>query len=116
MEEATAFTRLLDTLYAQPVLTLFLILGTGYLIGGIRIGSFSLGPVAGVLFAGLFLGHFEFRMSAGAQAVGFALFIFSVGYQAGPRFFDVLRADGLKYFLLAVVIATTGFSIAVIAT
>ena len=116
MEEATAFTRLLDTLHAQPVLTLFLILGTGYLIGGIRIGSFSLGPVAGVLFAGLFLGHFEFRMSAGAQAVGFALFIFSVGYQAGPRFFDVLRADGLKYFLLAVVIAATGFSLAVIAT
>ncbi len=116
MEEINAFTRLIDTLHAQPVLTLFLILGMGYLIGGIRIGSFSLGPVAGVLFAGLFLGHFDFRMDAGAQAVGFALFIFSVGYQAGPRFFDVLRTDGLKYFLLALVIATTGFSIAVIAT
>jgi putative transport protein len=36
-------------------------------------------------------------MSACAQSVGFALFIFSVGYQAGPRFFDVLRTDGLKY-------------------
>jgi putative transport protein len=71
--------------------------------------------VAGVLFAGLFLGHFDFRMNAGIQSVGFALFIFSVGYQAGPRFFDVLRKDGLKYFLLAVVIAGTGFSIAVIA-
>jgi putative transport protein len=116
MEELNAFSRLLETLHNQPVLTLFLILGMGYLIGGIRIGSFSLGPVAGVLFAGLFLGHFDFRMSPGAQAVGFALFIFSVGYQAGPRFFDVLRADGLKYFLLAVVIAATGFSIAVIAT
>jgi putative transport protein len=55
-------------------------------------------------------------MTAGAQAVGFALFIFSVGYQAGPRFFDVLRTDGLKYFLLAVVIAVTGFTVAVIAT
>ena len=106
----------LTLLHQQPVLTLFLILGVGYLIGGIRIGSFSLGPVAGVLFAGLFLGHFDFNMSPGAQAVGFALFIFSVGYQAGPRFFDVLRTDGLKYFLLAVVIATTGFTIAIIAT
>ena len=115
MEDVNAFTGLLETLHAQPVLTLFLILGMGYLIGGIRIGSFSLGPVAGVLFAGLFLGHFDFRMSAGAQAVGFALFIFSVGYQAGPRFFDVLRTDGLKYFLLASVIAVTGFTIAVIA-
>jgi putative transport protein len=116
MTEFTTFTRFLDILHAQPVLTLFLILGMGYLIGGIRIGSFSFGPVAGVLFAGLFLGHFDFRMDAGAQAVGFALFIFSVGYQAGPRFFDVLRTDGLKYFLLALVVAGTGFSVAVIAT
>jgi putative transport protein len=116
MEEINLFTRFLDTLHVQPVLTLFLIIGMGYLIGGIRIGSFSLGPVAGVLFAGLFLGHFDFRMDAGAQAVGFALFIFSVGYQAGPRFFDVLRTDGLKYFLLALVVAGTGFFVAVLAT
>jgi putative transport protein len=116
MEEINAFTRFLDILHVQPVLTLFLIIGMGYLIGGIRLGSFSLGPVAGVLFAGLFLGHFDFRMDAGAQSVGFALFIFSVGYQAGPRFFDVLRTDGLKYFLLALVVAGTGFGIAVIAT
>jgi putative transport protein len=115
MDDVNAFARFLETLHAQPVLTLFLILGMGYLIGNMRIGSFSLGPVAGVLFAGLFLGHFDFRMSPGAQAVGFALFIFSVGYQAGPRFFDVLRADGLKYFLLALVVAATGFTIAVIA-
>ena len=116
MEEINLFIRFLDTLHVQPVLTLFLIIGMGYLIGGIRIGSFSLGPVAGVLFAGLFLGHFDFRMDAGAQAVGFALFIFSVGYQAGPRFFDVLRTDGLKYFLLALVVAGTGFFVAVLAT
>ena len=114
--ELNIFNRFIELLHGQPVLTLFLILGMGYLIGGIRIGSFSLGPVAGVLFAGLFLGHFDFLMSPGAQSVGFALFIFSVGYQAGPRFLEVLKTDGLKYFLLAVVIAVTGFTIAVIAT
>jgi len=116
MEEVNAFNRIIDILRVQPVLTLFLILGVGYLIGGLRISSFSLGPVAGVLFAGLFLGHFDFRMSPGAQAVGFSLFIFSVGYQAGPRFLDVIRTDGLKYFLLSIVIAATGFTMAVIAT
>ena len=107
---------ILEILRTQPVLTLFLILGIGYLLGSIRIGSFSFGPVAGVLFAGLFFGNFDFRISAGAQSVGFALFIFSVGYQAGPRFFDVLRADGLKYFLLALVIAVAGFLMATLAT
>jgi putative transport protein len=116
MGDLTIFYRFIELLREQEVLTLFLIFGIGYLIGAIRIGSFSLGPVAGVLFAGLFLGHFDFRMQPGAQSVGFAMFIFSVGYQAGPRFFDVLRTDGLKYFLLALVIAITGFSVAVFAT
>ena len=116
MENLNLFSRFIEILHAQPVLALFLILGMGYLIGGIRVGSFSLGPVAGVLFAGIFLGHYGLRMEAGPQAVGFALFIFSVGYQAGPRFFDVLRQDGLRYFALAIVIAATGFTIAVIAT
>lgn len=115
MDETNFWLKFFELLHAQPVLTLFLIIGMGYLIGAIRIGSFSLGPVAGVLFAGLFLGHYGFTMSPGAQSVGFALFIFSVGYQAGPGFFDVLRTDGLKYFLLALVVASSGFIIAVIA-
>ena len=100
----------------QPALTLFLIIGAGYLIGNVRLGSFSLGPVAGVLFAGLFFGHYGFLMSPGAQSIGFALFIFSVGYQAGPRFFDVLMEDGIKYFFLALIIAATGFTLATIGT
>jgi putative transport protein len=107
-----SFPRLYELLQAQPVLTLFLLLGCGYLFDRIRIGGFSVGPVAGVLFVGLFLGHHGFESSAGAQAVGFALFIFSVGYQAGPRFFDVLMTDGLKYFVLALVIAVAGFALA----
>ena len=87
MQDINVFTQLIEFLRVQPVLTLFLILGMGYLIGGIRIRSFSLGPVAGVLFAGLFLGHFDFSMSAGAQAVGFALFIFSVGFPSRSEVF-----------------------------
>jgi putative transport protein len=107
-----SFPRFYELLQTQPVLTLFLLIGSGYLIARIRIGSFSLGPVAGVLFAGLFLGHHGFESSPGAQAVGFALFIFSVGYQAGPRFIDVLMTDGLKYLVLALVIAVAGLTLA----
>lgn len=105
-----------ETLRGQPVLLIFILIGLGYLIGKIRIGSFSFGPVAGVLFAGLFFGHFGYRLSGDVQSLGFALFIFSVGYQAGPRFFDVLRTDGLKYFLLALVIAVTAFGLSALAT
>ena len=48
---------LVELMRAQPVLLLFTLLALGYLIGGIKIGGFSLGPVAGVLFAGIFFGH-----------------------------------------------------------
>jgi len=109
-------TQILEILSGQPVLLLFIVIGLGYLIGSIRFGGFSFGPVAGVLFAGLFFGHFGLRLSPDAQALGFALFIFSVGYQAGPRFFDVLRTDGLRYLALACVIAVTGFGIATVAS
>ena len=46
--------------------------------------------VGGVLLAGLIFGHFGFSMYAGMQIFGFALFIFCIGYQASPQFFDAL--------------------------
>lgn len=105
----------LDLMRHNPVLLLFTLLGIGYLIGNFSIGGFSLGAVAGVLFAGLFFGYHGLRINPGAQAVGFALFIFSVGYQAGPRFFSAIRQDGLRYLALSVVVSLTAVGVAVLA-
>ena len=96
----------------QPVLVFFLVLSLGYLVGNIRVAGIGLGSVGGVLLVGLFFGHLGFSMQAGAQTFGFAIFIFCVGYQAGPQFFDVLMSDGLKYLSLALVVAGTGFALA----
>lgn len=106
-------TALYDYLLLHPVLVFFLVLGIGYFIGNIRAFGISLGPVGGVLIAGLVFGHFGFTMYSGAQTFGFVLFIFCVGYQAGPQFIDVLLSDGLKYLALAVVVAATGFILSV---
>ena len=106
-------TALHEFLLQQPVLVFFLVLGLGYMIGNIRLFGISLGAVGGVLIAGLVFGHFGYTMYAGMQSLGFALFIFCVGYQAGPQFFDVLLTSGLKYLSLALVVAVTGFSLAV---
>ncbi len=103
---------ILPFLHDHLDLSFFLVLGLGYLIGKVRFGPVSLGSVAGVLFAGLIFGYFGFKISSSAQMIGFSLFIFSVGYQAGPGFVAVLKQDGLKYFALAVVVATTGFLVA----
>src|SRR6185436_9802897 len=44
-------------LVRYPELALFLVIATGYWIGGFKVGAFSLGPVTGFLFAGLFVGQ-----------------------------------------------------------
>ena len=96
----------------QTGLMFFLVLGLGYLLGNLSVYNFSLGPVAGVLFVGLVFGNLGFRITSGAQMVGFALFIFSVGYQAGPGFVAVLKKDGFKYLALSLVVALSGFGVA----
>ncbi len=104
---------LLEFMRGNLVFTLFVILGCGYLVGRIRVGPISLGPVAGVLVVSLFLGQYGFKVNEGAQSVGFALFIFAVGYQAGPRFFEVLRTQGLRYLALALFVVAVGGAVAV---
>ncbi|MHC5110520.1 MAG: aspartate:alanine exchanger family transporter [Planctomycetota bacterium] len=103
-----------EFLRGNQVAVLFLVLGLGYLVGKTRVKGFEAGSISGVLFVGLLFGNYRFEISPMVQSMGFVLFIFSVGLQAGPSFFSVIRRDGLKYFTLAVIIAGTGFSLALV--
>jgi putative transport protein len=96
----------------NPILVFFVVLGLGYMIGKVKIKGFEFGPIAGVLFVGLFFGHYGFGGDIPVSSVGFIMFIFSVGFQAGPKFFSVIRKDGLRYLTLAVVVSGTGFAVA----
>lgn len=98
------FTELLG---ANPLLLIFAVIGLGYLLGNTKIAGIQAGPVIGVLLVGLLFGHFGFLAPEGASSFGFALFIFSVGIQAGPTFFSAFAADGVRYITLAVVVAVT---------
>ncbi|WP_045211488.1 aspartate:alanine exchanger family transporter [Desulfonatronovibrio magnus] len=95
-----------------PELLFFIVLGFGYLIGNIKIRGFELGSTTGVLLAGLFFGHFGFELPANTLEIGFILFIYSVGLQAGPRFFSVFLEDGIKYVMLAMVVSITAVGLA----
>src|SRR3954469_139920 len=96
-------------LVRYPELALFLVIAAGYWIGSFKIGAFSLGPVTGALFAGLFVGHFaEVPVSSMTKSFLFLLFLFGIGYSVGPQFMQALRRDGLKPILLAIVICSTG--------
>ena len=105
----------IDFFRAQPVVTLFLVLGLGYLVGRIRIAGISLGALTGTLLISLVLGRYGFRISEAAQAVGFALFIFAVGYQAGPHFVEMLKTQGLRYLALSIIVAALAYLTTVLA-
>lgn len=103
-----------DFLVRYPELTLFLVIAIGYLIGGVKLGGFSLGPVAGSLFAGILVGQFaQVPVSGMTKSFLFLLFIFGIGYSVGPQFMQALRRDGLKLVLLALICCLTGLLTAI---
>src|SRR5579862_4906446 len=100
---------IVEFLRGQPVIVLFALIGCGCALGRLKIAGIALGSIAGTLLVALVVGQFGFAISPGAQSVGFALFIFSVGYQAGPKFIEVLKTQGLKYLALALFVAAIAF-------
>ena len=107
-------TWLQQFLVRYPELALFLVIAAGYWIGSFRIGTFSLGPVTGALFAGLLVGDFaHVPVSSMTKSFLFLLFLFGVGYSVGPQFAQAMKRDGLKPMLLAVVVCFTGLAVAI---
>ena len=70
-----------------------------------RIGSFTLGAVTGVLLAGVLVGQLGIVLPNVLKQVFFLLFLFSIGYRTGPQFFRGLKEDGLFQAALAAVFA-----------
>ncbi|MGW7416752.1 aspartate-alanine antiporter [Streptomyces sp. NPDC054863] len=85
----------------HPELALFLCLALGYLVGKLRVGPITLGGICGTLIVSLLMGAWaEVQISSDVKNVFFALFIFSLGYMAGPQFFSNLNRKSLRFFAL----------------
>src|SRR4029077_6134075 len=78
-------------------------LALGQALGRVKLGSFSLGGVAGSLIMALLLGHLDVSWPDALKAVFFALFIYAVGFKSGPEFFGGLNRSSLKLVLSSVV-------------
>jgi putative transport protein len=92
----------------NPLILIFTVLGFGILVGRISVAGMLLGSTIGVLLVGLFFGHFGLTIDEMVGTFGFALFIFSVGLQAGPSFFSAFAADGVRYVGLSFLVAVVG--------
>src|SRR3954471_22797898 len=108
-----AMTWIATTFTKYPELVVFLVVGVGYWIGAFKFKGFGLGPVTGSLLVGLLLGSlFTVPVSGTAKSLLFLLFLFAIGYSVGPKFFQAMKGDGLRWALLAVVQCVTGLAVA----
>src|SRR5216110_2022119 len=98
---------LTNALREHQELAIFLTLAIGFLIGRVKIGSFSLGMVVGTLLAGVAVGQLNIQAPAVVKYVFFDLFLFTTGYKVGPQFFRALKKDALPQLALTVVLCVT---------
>ncbi|MER5636919.1 aspartate-alanine antiporter [Kitasatospora sp. NPDC002227] len=92
----------MSLLRENAVLALFACLGIGYLVGKLRVGPIQLGGICGTLIVSMLIGAQHVSVNSDVKNVAFALFIFSLGYIAGPQFFANLNAKGLRFGVLSV--------------
>ena len=80
------------------------VIAVGILLGKIKIGGISLG-VTFVLFAGIVAGHIGFTAPVNIlsfiQDFGLILFVFCIGLQVGPGFFESFKKGGVTLNLLS---------------
>lgn len=93
-----------------------LVISIGLLLGRIKVAGISLG-VTFVLFAGILLGHVYHAAGIASDVGGFAapgnvltfiqdfgliLFVYCIGLQVGPGFFESFKTGGMKMNAIAV--------------
>src|SRR6202021_1300506 len=103
-----------DIIGNQPILTAFLAIGLGYLVGQISIFGFSLG-VGAVLFVGLAIGAFapKAQIIGPIGLTGLIMFLYGIGILYGREFFEGMSGSaGRKYNLLALVACLAGLFVA----
>src|SRR5262245_51528209 len=103
---------LIGVLRHHPEVTFFLVLGMGYLLGKLKLGSFTLGAVPGTLLAGVVVGQLGVKVSGEVMKCFLLLFLFSTGFRTGPQFFRGLKSDGAQQAALAAIVATSGLAVA----
>lgn len=97
----------MEKLLHDGYFAVFLIVALGMVLGQLRIKGLSL-DVSAVIFVALAFGHWGITVPADFQKIGLVLFIYTIGLQSGPGFFESFRKHGRQLIVLAVVIVGTG--------
>ncbi|MCR5569178.1 MAG: putative transporter [Paludibacteraceae bacterium] len=83
---------------AHSLILVALVIAIGLYLSRIKIGGISIG-VTWILFVGIVFGHFGLVLDATTshfvKEFGLILFIYSIGIQVGPGFFESFKSGGL---------------------
>lgn len=82
---------------------LFAIITIGFIIGNIKVKGLSL-DVSAIIFVALIFGHYGIQLPDILEKIGLMLFIYTIGLQAGPGFFDSFQKNGRDLVLLSTVV------------
>ncbi len=92
-----------------PEMAVYLAIGLGYLIGGLKFRGAGIGAVTGSLLGGILIGNFfHVPVSDTAKSILFLLFLFGIGYSVGPSFFRSMKGDGWRWGVLGVFVPFVG--------
>lgn len=103
----------IDLFRSYPQVPVFLALAAGYWLGKIRFFGLNLGSTAGVLLVALVLGQIKVSVPEPLPSIGFALFMFAIGYRIGPSFSSALKKEGPRYIWLALSVSFTALATAI---
>jgi len=107
-----------NELISKDYFILFLVIGLGIAIGKIKFKGIYF-DLSAVIFVAIFFGYLfnyfgvEFSFPPIIQSIGLVLFIYTIGMQAGPSFFNAFRDQGIKLIVLAGVTVISGATVAV---
>ncbi len=99
---------MIEALFQNSYFSVFLIIALGFLLGNIKIKGVSLDSSA-ILFVAMLFGHFGVIIPKALGNFGLVLFIFTIGIQSGPSFFDSFKKNGKNILILsAIIIGSSG--------
>ncbi|MBP27592.1 MAG: aspartate-alanine antiporter [Planctomycetaceae bacterium] len=104
-----------DLFKAEPLTALFASIALGYFVGKLKIGRFVLGGIAGTLLIGVLIGQFRVQIHPSIETFSFALFIYAVGYQGGPKFISSLNLKSLAQLSSATLMTFIGLGTVLLA-
>jgi putative transport protein len=97
----------------QGYFALCVIVLLGVTLGRIKIKGISF-DISAVIFIALVFGHYGIVVPDDFQRIGLVLFVFTIGIQSGPGFFEAFRQYGRQLITIAITIVVVGSVIAVV--